>query len=1159
MKSKGGLVVNKIYKLIWSKVKNCYVVASELAKSHTKSNGARSARLLTARVTCSLLLGAGIAVVYNQPVAFGEVTGNGTVNGTFNGKVDGATIQGAEVTVSGWYTTAWGYGVKAENMASTAWGAYTTASKMGATAWGYGATAMSDYSTAWGNGATAKGTAATAWGYDTTAKGDYSTAWGYTAKASGEFSTAWGYATTAEGDYSTAWGDEAAASGKYSTAWGYHTKASKENATAWGGETTASGVSATAWGKKSTASGDYSTAWGTDETTASGVSATAWGWHTTASGNLSTAFGNRATASGQSSTAWGYEATASGTESTAFGHKTIASGHYATTAFGYETTSNGDTSLAFGTGTMSSGSNSTAFGYRSIARSDNSTAFGSESQAGILLYGSDAVEVKVVEYKDNEDKTRYRIVRVSDGTTVDDNSGNGYTSWSNARQNQNLTMKGNESTAFGLKSKAYADNSLAALGGITKIAASNSAAIGNGATAEQADTVALGSGAVANRAAGAQGYSPDGKTYGGNAWVSTHNAIAVGASANNSNTATVTRQITGVAAGTYDTDAVNVAQLKAVEQGMTDIARDAVTVKGANGIEVTQSADKSTYTVNAKLSDNLTVRGDGNIDLADVVKVGNGADAKTVTIDGTVGEVTGLTNTTWSKDGVYNAGRAATEEQLMDLYEAAAEAAKAGVEVKGGTNIVSVEKSTGDEGQSVFTVNADGASVSEGSDAVKVTKGSKGKNVTDYAIDLSDTTKATLEKVENEGLAFAGDTGTSDKIKLGDTLNLKGGATGALSDGNIGVEAEGTALNIKLAKDIRDVDSIQVNKALQVGDTISLDGNAGSVKVGGTTLDDSGLTIADGPSVTKDGIDAGNKKITNVAAGTNDTDAVNVSQLKALEQQATGNDIMLNNRINNMDNKINKVGAGAAALAALHPMDFDPDDKLTFAAGMGHYHGETAAAIGAFYRPDEKVMFSLGGTVGNGENMVNAGVSFSLDRTPRVTSSRTALTKEVVTLREQVAKQDAQIAKQDAQIAQQGAQIAQLTALVSQLTGNKIKMPVIPQMQAPQSPMFPDNLDNKWAYDVIEELEQKGYISGYAGRALTRNEFAAALDRALTGGAKLDERLVKEFEPELGRVSIAHVEGKGNEEGKWYERPRARHDKLEKHEIVKKQARTVRT
>ena len=906
-------------------------------------------------------------------------------------------------------------------------------------------------------------------------------------------------------------------------------------------------------GSEDTPFGQTGSAFG-KATKASGIMSTAFGNKTTASGENATAFGAVATASGDNSTAFGYSTTASGVQATAFGFNTRASG-VGSTAFGYLGIATGNYSTAFGFNTRASGIQATAFGAATTASGHNSTAFGSNSKAGIWLYGNE--EARIVSYKNESGETRYKIVKASDGSDLDNNNDAGYDGEYEA--SQNLIVKGVASTAFGIESKAYADNSLAALGGYTEINATNSAAIGNGAKASLADTVALGSGAVANRAAGAQGYSPDGKTYSGNAWVSTHNAIAVGASENNSDAATVTRQITGVAAGTFDTDAVNVAQLKAVEQGMTDIARDAITVKGANGIEVTQSADKSTYTVNAKLSDNLTVRGDGNIDLADVVKVGNGADAKTVTIDGTVGEVTGLTNTTWSKDGVYNAGRAATEEQLMDLYEAAAEAAKAGVEVKGGTNIVSVEKSTGDEGQSVFTINADGASVSEGSDAVKVTKGSKGKNVTDYAIDLSDTTKATLEKVENEGLAFAGDTGTSDKIKLGDTLNLKGGATGALSDGNIGVEAEGTALNIKLAKDIRDVDSIQVNKALQVGDTISLDGNAGSVKVGGTTFDDSGLTIADGPSVTKDGIDAGNKKITNVAAGTNDTDAVNVSQLKALEQQAAGNDIMLNNRINNMDNKINKVGAGAAALAALHPMDFDPDDKLTFAAGMGHYHGETAAAIGAFYRPDEKVMFSLGGTVGNGENMVNAGVSFSLDRTPRVTSSRTALTKEVVTLREQVAKQDAQIAKQDAQIAQQGAQIAQLTALVSQLTGNKIKMPVIPQMQAPQSPMFPDNLDNKWAYDVIEELEQKGYISGYAGRALTRNEFAAALDRALTGGAKLDERLVKEFEPELGRVSIAHVEGKGNEEGKWYERPRARHDKLEKHEIVKKQARTVRT
>lgn len=210
--------------------------------------------------------------------------------------------------------------------------------------------------------------------------------------------------------------------------------------------------------------------------------------------------------------------------------------------------------------------------------------------------------------------------------------------------------------------------------------------------------------------------------------------------------------------------------------------------------------------------------------------------------------------------------------------------------------------------------------------------------------------------------------------------------------------------------------------------------------------------------------------------------------------------------------------------------------------------------MGLFYRPQDNLMFSIGGSMGNGENVVNAGVSFSLDRTPRVTGSRTALTKEVVHLREQVARQDAQIAKQDQQIAMQGAQIAQLTALVSQLTGVPVAVPSVPQVAAPTP--FPDNLDNKWAYDVIEDLEQRGYFTGYAGRELTRDEFAAALDRAMAGGAKLEERIIREFEPELSHVRVAHVEGKGNNEGEWYERPRASHDKYEnKHEIAKKYSR----
>ena len=292
------------------------------------------------------------------------------------------------------------------------------------------------------------------------------------------------------------------------------------------------------------------------------------------------------------------------------------------------------------------------------------------------------------------------------------------------------------------------------------------------------------------------------------------------------------------------------------------------------------------------------------------------------------------------------------------------------------------------------------------------------------------------------------------------------------------------------------------------------------------------------------------RRIQNVAPGkvsAESTDAINGSQLYSAIENVNTN---LGDQISNVDSRATKGIAGAAALAALHPLDFDPDDKLQFSAGMGHYRGKTAAAVGLFYRPDEKVMFNIGGTMGNGENLINAGITFSLDRTPRVTGSRTALTKEVVHLREHVARQDAQLALQDQQLAMQGAQIAQLTALVSQLTGKKVELPTIPQVKAPA--LFPDNLDNKWAYDKLEELEQQGYIRGYAGRTLSRDEFAAALDRALAGGATLEERLVKEFEPELSHVRVAHVEGKGNEEGEWYERPRTSYDKLEKHEIARK-------
>jgi len=220
----------------------------------------------------------------------------------------------------------------------------------------------------------------------------------------------------------------------------------------------------------------------------------------------------------------------------------------------------------------------------------------------------------------------------------------------------------------------------------------------------------------------------------------------------------------------------------------------------------------------------------------------------------------------------------------------------------------------------------------------------------------------------------------------------------------------------------------------------------------------------------------------------------------------------LDHRVDNLGNRVDKVGAGAAALAALHPMDFDPDDKLTFAAGYGNYKGKNAAAVGAFYRPDEKVMLSVGGTFGNGENMVNAGISFSLDRTARVSNSRTAMAKEIVDLR---------------------ANVANLTALVGQLTagmGGTIEMD--------RMKLFPDVPENHWAYEYIGRLAAAGIVEGYpdgmfnGNRMMSRYEFAAMLYRALEKGVKLDHKLVREFEPEMGRIHVARISGADGDRGK---------------------------
>lgn len=314
---------------------------------------------------------------------------------------------------------------------------------------------------------------------------------------------------------------------------------------------------------------------------------------------------------------------------------------------------------------------------------------------------------------------------------------------------------------------------------------------------------------------------------------------------------------------------------------------------------------------------------------------------------------------------------------------------------------------------------------------------------------------------------------------------------------------------------------------------------------------------------TTNGISAGDQKINNVKAGVADTDAVNVSQLKRLQDQiaasssvttvtagdhikvtptVNGNthdykvslvddiaDQITNNTTNiskntndiknikgnlsKIDKRVDKSVAGAAALAALHPLDFDPDAKWDFAAGYGHYRSGNAAALGAFYRPNEDVQLSVGSTVGSDETVFNAGLSVKVGAHSNVSRSRVAIGKEVLALKKTVAEQNAQIQK--------------LTALLNGVAGTKMK--------ADHTTLFPDIPTNHWAYEAVSDLSRRGLVEGYpdgtfgGDRMLTRYEFAQIVYRAIQDGVTVNDRLVTEFSPEMAlfRVDTVAKNAKG--------------------------------
>ena len=618
-------------------------------------------------------------------------------------------------------------------------------------------------------------------------------------------------------------------------------------------------------------------------------------------------------------------------------------------------------------------------------------------------------------------------------------------------------------------------------------------------------------------------------------------------------------KITNVAAGVNGTDAVNVNQLNTV----AGEAAKHTTVKAKDSnVTITERPNASggtEYTIG--LGDKVTLGTDpakqvsidgttGIIKAGDKVTIdgttGN-IDAGKVKINGKDGTVNGLTNKTWDPNNI-TSGQAATEDQLKEVdnkitntsteltnkgmdfagnegefhrnlgekVTIKGEGTKAASEYSGenirtfadtnGNVVVKMDKNlktetivaTGKDGKNgKIGINGnDGqtTNISVTSDGKPGVDGAPGTTTTRIVYEKPDGTKEEVATL-NDGMKYGGDTGNVIKKKLNEQVNVVGGITDTnklTTEDNLGVVSDGNNnLKVRMAKDLKGLNSVTTN----------------TLTVGDVKIDNSG-------------INAGNKKITNVAAGDvspNSTDAVNGGQLWKTNQTINN----IGGAVNELGTRVNRVGAGAAALAALHPLDFDPDDKWDVAAGYGNYKDAHAVSVGAFYRPNEDTMFSVGGSFGGGENMVNAGVSVKLGQGNHVSTSRVALAKEVEDLKAIVKAQSAEIK------AMRGA------------------------MQSGASVMkdvnFPDVPKDHWAYSYVKSLADRGLLEGYpdgefkGDRTMTRYEFAAIIYRALQNGAPIDSDMAKaigEFDPEINRIKdldrtrVDRISGKDNDRHK---------------------------
>lgn len=952
--------------------------------------------------------------------------------------------------------------------------------------------------------------------------GDSAVAIGNRAKAIKEYTTAVGAGTNAEGWHAVAVGDSNQATGKFSTAIG---AGWSENYTP--GEENDDGSSSDQDSINTEKERIY-TAMGANQ--AGGDYSTAVGYMNQTVGTQSTALGKDNAISGLSSLGVGAGNEVGKVEIDEKTGLLKKSESQTNTVSGYAVGSYNKI-----TGTKDS--NAGAFGAGNEVAGDNGYAVGnsntiSEDATGALAVGSG-----------NTVKGEQSIAVGTGHTVTGKNSG--------AFGDPDI-VEADGSYVFGNKSKIESTN------------AKGSFVVGNEAEAKVEKSVALGSDSVASRDTTVQGgynvltketqyVDPDNEA----PWKSTRGAVAVGDVDNG-----ITRQITGVAAGREDTDAVNVAQLKLAVGGVAGANYELETSKTDNEVnkdsivntyhvelreeggkepvgktldivdsdtkytvqkgETTKQGD-TTYnlvdssgtTVGTFVNTHTTVKGDKyiTVELTNEDKI-----SETVSPEYTVSlnledikkEVN--TDTTYTADQSVKASENPGEgSTTFNIYKNGDKEDIAGsMTIQAGNNVTITEEKDGDK--SIAVVNAqdttyqfttvDGEPDTNVVSTTTVMSSTDGKDYKPTGETFKDTDTKVTNVTVNAGKKD--NTGnTPYTITLNDNGDNKEGASKLTATFNVQDTTYTANQSVEAGTGWKDgkggsttftiTDSSGNNlkpMTVKAGDNVKITKGAN----GEAVIQGNGLKNDENPVVYDEKTGEGSVTITDQAGNT-----TKITNIRSDGGEGVADSInYLGDRINKLDNKIDKVGAGAAALAGLHPLDFDPDEKWDFAASVGSYKSEQAVALGAFYRPNEDTMFSIGGTIGNGNNMVNVGVSWKFGQKNRISANRISSAKEIIELRKN---------QEDVH-----------SFLADAVAGNQLDLSKIQ--------LFPDVEENHWAYDYVATMAGNGVLEGYpdgyfkGNRNMTRYEMAAVLYRLMQNGARLSDRALTEFAPELDRIRV---------------------------------------